>query len=86
MIVIACCGSSISSREALSYGQDETGRIWDVLTVLRFEIQHKIFKDRNAEQEILFHVLFVMGSKRQKVQLKATGYTQITTVPPNVKY
>ncbi|MGH7801032.1 MAG: DUF6573 family protein [Thermodesulfobacteriota bacterium] len=59
-------------EEALSYGQDKTGRIWDVLTVLRFENQHKRFRQGNTEQEILFHVLFVMGSKRQKVQLKAT--------------
>ncbi len=58
-------------EESASYGQDETGRLWDVLTMLRCSVEHKMFKGASTSQ-LIFGVLFVMGRRRKKVELKAT--------------
>ena len=65
-------------------GQDISGRLWDMLTVLRYEAK------RQNSSEIYFSVLFQMkNNKRQKVQLKAiaghgdAGEPVITIMLPN---
>lgn len=58
------------NEESASYGQDEIGRLWDVLNMLRYAVQYKMFKGTSTDQ-LMFGVLFVMGRKRKKVELKA---------------
>ncbi len=65
-------------------GQSETGRLWDLLTILRIEAR------KNNEQEILFSVYFQMeNNKKQLVKLKAVagpsddGEPVVTVMMPN---
>lgn len=52
-------------------GQSMTGRLWDLLTVLRFQAK------RTSGRELLFTVAFVMptpkGPRKQNVQLKSVA-------------
>ena len=65
-------------------GQSDTGRLWDVLNILRYEAR------KQNESEILFSVYFQMeNNKKQLVKLKAVagpgddGEGIITVMMPN---
>ncbi|MDQ6422625.1 hypothetical protein RB620_24640 [Paenibacillus sp. LHD-117] len=48
-------------------GQDEKGRLWDILTVLFFEIR----RSKSKGHELRYSVRFQMGSRLKLVQMKA---------------
>ena len=56
------------SDEIKSLGQSETGRIWDILTILRYEVK------KQEGQEIQFSVYFLMQNhKKELAELKAVA-------------
>ena len=56
----------VPDERSRSYGQSEEGRLWDVLTVLRFTAKH------TPGSQLLFKVITIMKAKqRRTITLKA---------------
>lgn len=54
-------------EESKSYGQDATGRLWDVLSILRMTIQGA----RGSSDRMPFSVLMSNGKRQRKVALNS---------------